>query len=82
MVFRVPITQRLISLSTLRDEGYPPPRKTCFRLLVQLCRAGLVTHRVPMRGFTLLILLSRASWRKVKSGFRFTQRSRGVNLYE
>jgi len=64
MKFRGSITQRLISLSTLRDEGYPPPRKTRFRPLVQLCRAGLDTRRVPMKGFRSLILLSRASWRK------------------
>ena len=29
----------------------PPPRKTRFRLLAKLCRAGLVTRRVPMKGF-------------------------------
>ena len=28
------------------------PRKTRFRLLAQLCRTGLVTRRVPMKGFT------------------------------
>ena len=45
----------------------PPPRKTRFRLLVQLCRAGLVTRRVPVKGFTFeMILLFRASWRKVR----------------
>jgi len=66
MKFRGSITQRLISLSTLRDEGYPSPRKTRFRLPVQLCRTGLVPRRVPMKGLTLLILLSRATWRKVR----------------
>ena len=28
--FRGSITQRLISLSTLRSDGHPPPRKTRF----------------------------------------------------
>ena len=61
--FRGSITRPLPSLSTLRSGGHPPPRKTRFRLLAQLCRAGLVTRRVPTKGFTSsrLILLSRAS---------------------
>jgi hypothetical protein len=46
------ITQRLISLSMLRSGSHPPPRKTRFRLLAGLCRAGLVTRRVSMKGFT------------------------------
>ena len=50
--FRGSITQRLISLSTLRSDGRPPPRKTRFRLLARLCRTGLVTRRVSMKGFT------------------------------
>ncbi len=50
--FRGSITQRLISLSTLRSGSHPPPRKTRFRLLARLCRTGLVTRRVPMKGFT------------------------------
>jgi hypothetical protein len=52
MIFRGSITQRLISLSTLRRDGRPSPRKTRFRLLARLCRAGLDTRRVPMKGFT------------------------------
>ena len=52
--FRGSIAQRLISLSTLRSGGYPPPRKTRFRLLARLYRAGLVTRRVPAKGFTFL----------------------------
>jgi hypothetical protein len=39
----------------------PTPRKTRFRLLARLFRTGLVTRRVPLKGFTLyptLILLS------------------------
>src|SRR5580658_53671 len=63
--FRGSITQRLISLSTLRRDGHPSPRKTRFRLLARLCRTGLVTRRVPVKGFTFeVILLFRASWRK------------------
>ena len=50
--FRGSIAQRLISLSTLRSGGHPPPRKTRFRLLARLCRTGLVTRRVPIKGFT------------------------------
>ena len=51
--FRGSIAQRLISLSTLRRDGRPSSRKTCFRLLARLCRAGLGTSRVPLKGFTL-----------------------------
>ena len=51
MKFRGSITQRLISLSTLRSGGRPPPRKTRFRLLDRLCRTGLGTRRVPAKGF-------------------------------
>ncbi len=51
--FRGSITQRLISLSTLRSDGHPSPRKTRFRLLARLCRTGLVTRRVSLKGFTL-----------------------------
>ena len=39
----------------------PTPRKTRFRLLARLFRTGLVTRRVPSKGFTMyptLILLS------------------------
>jgi hypothetical protein len=64
--FRGSIAQRLIWLSTLRNGGYPPSRKTRFRLLVRLYRTGLVTRRVPSKGFTLVaILFFRASWRDV-----------------
>src|SRR4051812_716348 len=46
-----------------------PPRKTRFRLLARLCRTGLVTRRVSMKGFTLeAIPLSRTSWRNVSPG--------------
>ena len=39
--FRGSIAQRLISLSTLRSGGYPPPRKTRFRLLVPALPDGI-----------------------------------------
>ncbi len=62
--FRGSIARRLISLSTLRSESHLSPRKTHFRLLARLCRSGLVTRRVPIKGFTSeTILLFRASWR-------------------
>ena len=37
----------------LRFAGWvtPPPRKTRFRLPAQLYRMGLVTHRIPTKGF-------------------------------
>lgn len=46
----------------------PPPRKTRFRLLARLYRTGLVTHRVPSKGFKLTSCSSssfpKLSWRK------------------
>ena len=41
-VFRGSIARHWDSLSTLRREGRPSPRKTRFRLLAKLCRAGFV----------------------------------------
>ena len=40
--FRGSITRPWHSLSTLRGEGHPSPRKTRFRLPARLCRAGFV----------------------------------------
>ena len=40
--FRGSIARHRDSLSTLRSGGRPPPRKTRFRLLARLCRAGFV----------------------------------------
>src|SRR3954467_1453822 len=40
--FRGSIARHWDSLSTLRSEGCPSPRKTRFRLLAKLCRAGFV----------------------------------------
>jgi hypothetical protein len=42
MIFRGSIARPGHSLSTLRSEGRPSPRKTRFRLLAKLCRAGFV----------------------------------------
>ena len=50
------------SLSTLRSEGRPSPRKTRFRLLAKLCRAGFVHPQGSDERFpsSSLFLLSRA----------------------
>ncbi len=39
--FRGSITRPMYSLPTLRQPGYPDPRKTRFWLLARLCQAGL-----------------------------------------
>jgi hypothetical protein len=49
--FRGSMTRLWHSLSTLRSLGHPTPRKTRFRLLAKLYRTGLVTRRVPVKGF-------------------------------
>jgi hypothetical protein len=75
MEFRGSITQRLISLRFV-GAVTRPLRKTRFRLLVRLCRTGLIIRTVSMKGFTFeMILVSRASWRKVRL-FRFKNRSK------
>ena len=50
------------SLSTLRSESHPSPRKTRFRLLAKLCRAGFVNPQGRDERFlsSSLFLLSRA----------------------
>ena len=53
MIFRGSIARPLTSLSTLRSDGRPSPRKTRFRRRTQLCRTGLTTRRVPAKGFEL-----------------------------
>ena len=60
--FRGSIARHRDWLSTLRSGGHPPPRKTRFRLLARLCRAGFVhpqgcSERFPSSS---LFLLSRA----------------------
>jgi hypothetical protein len=42
MIFRGSIARPGHSLSTLRSESHLSPRKTRFRLLAKLCRAGFV----------------------------------------
>src|SRR5262249_7863767 len=65
--FRGSIARPWHSLSTLRPVGRPTGRKTRFRLLARLCRVGLPTHKVPVKGFRSVslhcFLLSQASWR-------------------
>src|SRR5262249_48388159 len=64
----VPLSPPLIasrhgdSLSPLRSGGHPPPRKTRFRLLARLCRAGFVHPQGCYERFpsSSLFLLSRA----------------------
>ena len=65
--FRGSITRSLTWLSTLRSDGYPSPRKTRFWLLAQLCQTGLITRRVPTKGFRVRGSFSfpKLSWRKV-----------------
>jgi hypothetical protein len=60
--FRGSIARHRDSLSTLRSGGRPPPRKTRFRLLARLCRAGFVNPQGCSERFqsSSLFLLSRA----------------------
>jgi hypothetical protein len=51
IALRGSITRPARSLCTLRSAGHPAPRNTRLRLLAKPCRAGLVTRRVPMKGF-------------------------------
>src|SRR5262249_22924178 len=66
-------------LSTLRGEGRPSPRKTRFRLLAKLCRAGFVHPQGSDERFlsSSLVLLSQASWRNVNSVSRIVAPSTG-----
>jgi len=75
MVFRGSITQRLISLSTLRSDGRPPPRKTRFPAAGPALPDGIGYPQGFNERFHIveMIPLSRASWRKFVrhfSGFR------------
>ena len=54
-VFRGSVARPANSLSTLHVEGHPSPRKTRFRLVANLGRTGLVTRRVPMKGFRSIL---------------------------
>ena len=68
VIFRGSIAGPRHSLSTLRSDHRWPPRKTRFRLLAKLSRMGLVTHRIPTKGFRAASYISssfpKLSWRK------------------
>ena len=46
-------TARSLAVYASQCRVTPAPRKTRFRLLARLCRAGLVTRKVPSKGFRL-----------------------------
>src|SRR5271156_455727 len=50
--FRGSITRLWHLLSTLHGLDYSSTGKTRFRLPAKLCRAGLITRRVPTKGFS------------------------------
>jgi len=58
LFFRGSIAGPRHSLSTLRSDHRWPPRKTRFRLLAKLYRVGLVTHRIPTKGFRVASYIS------------------------
>jgi hypothetical protein len=68
MKFRGSITQRLISLSTLRGDGHPSLRKTRFPAAGPALPDGIGYPQGFNERFHIfeMILLSRASWRNVK----------------
>ena len=68
LTFRGSITQRLISLSTLRSDGHPSQRKTRFSAAGPALPDGIGYPQGFNERFHIvkMILLSRASWRKVK----------------
>ena len=70
-IFRGSITQRLISLSTLRSDGHPSPRKTRFPAAGPALPDGIGYPQGFNERFHIfeMILLSRASWRKVRLNF-------------
>ena len=67
-LFRGSITRLRHLLSTLRPVGLPTGRKTRFRSLAKLSRTGLVTRRVPTKGFSMYPYIAssfpKLSWRK------------------
>ena len=81
-LFRGSITQRLISLSTLRSDGHPSLRKTRFPAAGPALPDGIGYPQGFNERFHIfeMILLSRASWRKVRSGKRFSPRRRGGQI--
>src|SRR5271166_4058776 len=69
--FRGSIARPRHWLSTLRSGSRLPPRKTRFRLLARLYRAGFVHPQGSNERFlsSSLVLLSQGSWRNVSSSF-------------
>jgi len=60
ITFRGSITRPAHSLSTLRSPGRPGTTQDSLPAAGQLFRTGLVTRRVPMKGFRFRFLLSQA----------------------
>jgi hypothetical protein len=54
-LFRGSITRPMHSLSTLRSAGHPSTTQDSLPAVGQLCRAGLATCRVPVKGFMRLV---------------------------
>src|SRR5208337_1241399 len=72
--FRGSITQRLISLSTLRRGGLPPTAQDSLPAAGPALPDGVSYPQGFDERFHIfeMILLSRATWRKVRAGFRFS----------
>jgi hypothetical protein len=60
ITFRGSITRPAHSLSTLRSPGHPGTTQDSLPAAGQLGRTGLVTRRVPSKGFRFRFLLSQA----------------------
>ena len=63
------LNRTAFDLAVYASQGWSPTHhaRLRFRLLVRLYRTGLVTRRVPSERFQAsAILLSRASWHKVR----------------
>ena len=58
MTFRGSIAWPSSSLSTLRRVDHPTQRKTRFQVLVRLSWTGLITRRVPSKGFRVASYIS------------------------
>jgi len=75
-VFRGSITRPSRSLFTLRSAGRPAPRKTRYRLVASLCRAGLSPAGFAIEGFRSGYVIRPPSpsftWRNQNSVARLT----------
>ena len=73
-LFRGSITRHRHSLSTLRSAAHAAPRKTRFWLLARLYQTGLVTRRIPTKGFRdasyIAFSFPKLSWRNVTPSWR------------